>query len=124
MEGEPILKSVLLVEDNVDAREIMAMFLQLNDITVIEAGDGAEALELLEKTAPDLILTDLRMPNMDGLQLAQRVKANIAHRHLPIVLISATLPPLRDEHPNIAFFVQKPFQIDALTPRILALFAK
>jgi CheY-like chemotaxis protein len=111
-------KTVLLVEDNFDVREILSTVLQQHGIDVMEAEDGADALEKMLKKCPDLILTDLRMPKMNGLELAKRVKASDAYRHIPIVLISATLPLMKRDHPEISAFVQKPMSLKNLIPTI------
>ena len=113
-----IQKAVLLVEDNTDARELLSAILQQHGIDVMEATDGIDALEKMLKRCPDLILTDLRMPNMNGLELAKYIRASDAYGHIPIILISATLPFVRKDHPEITVFVQKPLLIASLIPTI------
>jgi CheY-like chemotaxis protein len=102
------LKIVLLVEDHLETREILSMILRQNGMDVMEAADGIEALDAILKKPPDLILTDLRMPNMDGLELSKHVKSTAAFKHIPIVLITATPLSDRTKHPEIALFLQKP----------------
>jgi CheY-like chemotaxis protein len=119
--GGSAQKSVLLVEDNIDARELLSAILQQHGIDVTEAVDGIDALDKMLKRCPDLILTDLRMPNMNGLELAKYVKASESYRHIPIILISATLPFVRRDYPEITAFVQKPLSINTLIPTIKGL---
>lgn len=99
------------------------MLLRQNGMSVIEAVDGVDALKAILKTPPHLILTDLRMPNMNGLELSRHVKSTAAYWHIPIVLISATPPPLanRSQHPEIAMFIQKPYPMADIISVISAL---
>jgi CheY-like chemotaxis protein len=114
-------KIVLIVEDHFATREAMSMVLRQSGVQVIEAADGVEALDVILKTVPDLILTDLRMPNMDGLELSRYVKSSSTFRHIPIVLISATPPSDKSRHPEIALFIQKPYPIADLLNAITSL---
>ena len=117
----PPEKIVLIVEDHSATREAMSMVLRQSGVQVIEAANGLEALDVLLKTAPDLILTDLRMPSMDGLALSRYVKSSSTFRHIPIVLISATPPNDKSRHPEIALFIQKPYPIAELLTAITSL---
>ncbi len=78
---------VLVVEDSADIREMLRLLLAANGFDVETAGDGGEALELCGKRLPDIIVTDLRMPNLDGLDLARAVRETEAD--LPIVMLTA-----------------------------------
>ena len=102
-------KIVLLVEDHLDTREVLSMILRQNGMDVVEAADGVEALNAVLTKVPDLILTDLRMPNMDGLELSKHIKSSTAFKHIPIVLITATPLSDRSKYPEIALFLQKPY---------------
>lgn len=102
---------VLLVEDYPDTRSTMAMLLAMSGFIVDEAGDGFEALEKMMKRKPDLILTDLRMPNMDGLEFSRLVKSTETYKHIPIILISATPPAGEQRSADISAFIQKPAPI-------------
>lgn len=97
------------------------MVLRQSGVQVIEAANGLEALDAMLKTAPDLILTDLRMPKMDGLELSRYVKSSSTFHHIPIVLISATPPSEKSRHPEIALFIQKPYPIADLLSAITSL---
>lgn len=68
------IKTILVVDDDADARWGLAFFLKKEGFTVYEAGDGVEALNLLEKEKVNLILSDLKMPNFDGLDLLKLCK--------------------------------------------------
>jgi CheY-like chemotaxis protein len=83
---------VLVIDDSQVARQVLAMTCrqvpELLDARIDEAPDGLVALERLRAESYDLVLTDVRMPNMDGLELVRRVREELGDRHTPIVLIS------------------------------------
>ncbi|WDZ94113.1 response regulator [Herbaspirillum sp. WKF16] len=111
--------SVLVVEDNADAREIFAFTLSNQGYRVIEAGDGAEALLRLEEGPIDVILTDLRMPRIDGITLASTVRKLPHLRNIPIIAITAT--PLTDKSWMLGLFDEvllKPCSIQDLVEAI------
>jgi PAS domain S-box-containing protein len=80
---------VLLVEDDSDTREIMARMLEKSGWQVLEAGNGREALEQLEKSHPGLILLDLMMPVMDGFDFLLEMRANPDWRDIPVIVLTA-----------------------------------
>jgi CheY-like chemotaxis protein len=79
---------ILVVDDDRDACDMLATALGQSGYAVATVTDGFEALALLEHTAPDLILTDLQMPGMNGLELIQRIHA--ADPGAPIILMTGT----------------------------------
>ncbi|MCW5299256.1 response regulator [Herbaspirillum lusitanum] len=83
--------TVLVAEDNPDARSIFADVLQMSGYRVVTAANGAEALRIVRDGGVHVILTDMRMPVMDGLDLAMVVRNELSH--IPIVLLSATPLP-------------------------------
>lgn len=90
------LRTVLLVEDHVDSRAMYAEFLRL-EFHVVEAGDGVAALELLEHTRPDVIVTDLALPRMDGFELIQRIRQDDRLRHVPVIALSGYSGPEHED---------------------------
>lgn len=81
-------RCVLLVEDNLDAAETLAMLLRLEQHEVKVANTGSAALALLNRYAPDVILMDIGLPEMSGYELVQRVREDERFRHTPIFAIS------------------------------------
>ena len=82
------MPKILVVDDDALDRELAARYLvQLRDLTVIQAEDGAQALDRIAQDAPDLVLTDLQMPGMDGLELVQRIRS--MHPLIPIILMTS-----------------------------------
>ena len=94
--------TILVIEDNVYVRSLLADVFEMEGYGVLQAGQGAEALAIMEDRQVDVILTDLRMPVMDGLTLATAVRADARYRHIPIVLLSAT--PLTDSRATLKLF--------------------
>ncbi|MFN0086562.1 MAG: response regulator [Blastocatellia bacterium] len=82
-------KTVLLVDDDREFRGTVAVALERAGITVIQASDGVGALEYLGRSLPDMIISDLNMPGMDGGMLCRRVRAVIAYNAIPFVILSA-----------------------------------
>ncbi len=80
---------VLLVDDDSDFRDIIADLLRDEGCRVVEASDGAAALEALQTRVPDLIITDLIMPRMDGWQLFDALQKNSEWSKIPVAVISA-----------------------------------
>jgi len=86
---ERVRQKILVVEDEGDIRELMRFNLSQEGFVVEEAGDGAEALDRIERRAPDLVLLDLMLPRMSGLELCRRLRANPATTRLPIIVVTA-----------------------------------
>ncbi|QXZ09413.1 response regulator [Comamonas sp. Y33R10-2] len=82
-------KRVLVVDDNALNREVAADFLELMGIQVEMATDGVQALKVLEKQSFDLVLMDVHMPNMDGMQATQAIRQQPALRGLPVIALTA-----------------------------------
>lgn len=81
---------ILVAEDDRDIRELVKFMLELlSDHTVIEAVDGEEAITAATTQMPDLILLDLRMPKLGGLEACRRLKANREVADIPVVILSA-----------------------------------
>lgn len=82
---------VLIVDDSAAIRKILQRVLRQTEMpigTIHEAGDGIEALALLEKQTVGLILSDINMPNMDGLEMLGKIKANDAYKAVPVIMIT------------------------------------
>jgi two-component system, cell cycle response regulator DivK len=81
------LSRVLLVEDHADTRQMYAEFLAI-EFEVMTAVDGEDALKTLRRQAPDVIVTDLSLPGMDGFQLIARVRGDSKFQSIPIICLS------------------------------------
>jgi CheY-like chemotaxis protein len=80
---------ILVVDDEEQIRKLVATFLEVRGYTVRTARNGAEALKLISQDPPDLVVTDVAMPDVDGLELTQQLRANHSTARLPIILLSA-----------------------------------
>jgi two-component system alkaline phosphatase synthesis response regulator PhoP len=81
-------KTVLLVEDNDFIRNMYQLKLSKSGLEVVEAGDGVQALEKIKAQKPDVILLDLMMPNMGGLDVLKQLKADGMLPDLPVVVLT------------------------------------
>ncbi len=85
-------RTFLVVDDSATIRQLLTLTLRkLNggsQLKIIEATDGREALEKVRMAHYDLVLTDIKMPNMDGLEFLQRVRNELDNKTLPIIIIS------------------------------------
>lgn len=86
---ERIRYKILIVEDEADIRELLRYSLTQEGYAVEEAADGAEALERITRRAPDLVLLDLMLPRMSGLELCRRLRANPDTASLPVMVVTA-----------------------------------
>src|SRR6266516_3943685 len=106
-------RTVLLVDDDPAVRKVLAALLGQEGIQAVEVRSGAEAVQWLERHPADAVLTDLRMPGMDGMQLLDRVIAQWPE--LPVIMLTAhATVPLAVEamKRGAADFLQKPFERD------------
>ena len=116
---------VLVVDDEPRNVRILQIHLNAQGYTVYTAEDGVEALDVVEKEAPDLILLDINMPKMDGFEVVKRIRANTATEFIPIVMITA----LRDTRENrirsieagADDFIEKPFDSLEVLARVRSL---
>jgi len=121
------LRTILLVEDFDDTRLMMKMWLIKNGYRVVEAETGEEAISAAQRELPDLIIMDVMMPGMNGLDATQRIREYQALRRTPIVAVSAYGA---DEYRSLALdagcneYVSTPFDPNALAELIERLIAK
>jgi two-component system, cell cycle response regulator DivK len=81
--------TILHVEDNPDNRMLIRDLLQFRGYRVVEVSDGTQALSAAEREQPDIILMDVQLPGVSGLELARRIKARADLRHIPIVAVTS-----------------------------------
>ncbi|MBI3652148.1 MAG: response regulator [Acidobacteria bacterium] len=107
---------ILIVEDNKDTRELLHMYFTNAGFTVAMASDGGEGLYMAEAEKPDLIITDLSMPNIDGTEMIKQLRADSETAHIPILVFtahgSATTDAAMEVGADQAFY--KPFDFDEL----------
>ena len=81
--------TVLVVDDNVQNRELLAVYLESIPVRVQAVGDGVEALDLIAAEPPDLILLDIMMPKMSGFEVCRKLKTDPATREIPVIMVTA-----------------------------------
>jgi DNA-binding response OmpR family regulator len=81
---------ILVVEDVANILELLEVTLRFHGYQVVTATNGQEALDLIEKEAPCLVITDILMPRLDGFSMVQRLRCNRRTREIPIIFLSAT----------------------------------
>jgi DNA-binding response OmpR family regulator len=77
-----------VVEDDIDLRQIYRLSLALDGFEVLEAGDGLDALRLIEQIPPDLVILDLGLPVLDGFAVRREIAAHAYTREIPIVVVT------------------------------------
>jgi DNA-binding response OmpR family regulator len=89
MGGPGNLGTILVVDDDADIRRFVEMNLRLEGYRVMSAADGAMALAMASTDVPDLVLLDVMMPGMDGIEVVRRLKSDVATAAIPVILLSA-----------------------------------
>ena len=82
-------KRILIVEDNKRDMRLLKDILERSGYETLQAGDGSEAINLAFASLPDLILMDIQLPQMSGLEVTRRLKGDDRSRHIPIVAVTA-----------------------------------
>ena len=116
------MKKILIVEDDSDFQDIFQLYLRGESFQVLTALNGKEALEILGKETPDLIILDLIMPVMDGEEFYVWLRAQEKWRSIPVIIASVNdkMPQRVIDLGGIAGSLKKPFEIDALIEKIRA----
>ena len=109
-------KRILIVEDDADLRRMFRMALIVAGFDVEEAGDGVEALRLVENRTPDLVVLDLVLRALDGLSVQQELAARAVTRHIPVVIVTGST--LEAGGLNVACVLRKPVMPDELVQTV------
>lgn len=113
--------TILYVEDNPDNRMLVRRVLEADDYTVILVDNAKDALSIIQKEKPDLILMDINMPEMDGYTLTAQIKGSAGMSQVPIVAVTANVMRGDREKSLEAGcdgYIQKPIDIDVLTQQV------
>ncbi|MEM6701806.1 MAG: SpoIIE family protein phosphatase [Acidobacteriota bacterium] len=112
---------ILVVDDTKANRDILRILLKREGYAIVEAADGREALEILERDDPDLVLLDIMMPGIDGFEVCERIKSNPATKDLPVIFLSAltqTEQKVKGLDLGAADYVTKPFDKSEVKARV------
>jgi CheY-like chemotaxis protein len=109
-------KRILIVEDNAELRRMFRTVLSMAGYDVEEAGDGVEALQLVENRLPDLIVLDLVLRALDGLSVQQELAARAVTRNIPIVVVTGST--IDTTSLDVACVLRKPVMPDDLVKTV------
>jgi CheY-like chemotaxis protein len=106
---------VLVIDDEPTIRRLLSAVLEGCGSETVAVGDAETAMTVIEHTTPDAIITDIRLPGMDGVEFAQRIKHDSRLAHIPLAFISAweEEPALARNGDGCSYF-RKPFDVEAL----------
>jgi CheY-like chemotaxis protein len=118
---------ILLVEDEDSLRRVMKDLLEREGYVISEARDGVQALDQVDRHAPDLIMLDLNLPGLDGYTVLEQLRSRPATAHIPVIVLTAK----GDEDNEVRVFelgaddfLTKPFRARALSARLQAVLAR
>lgn len=118
---------VMIVDDSLTMRKVLGRLLEREGYRVVTAKDGMDAMQQLQENVPDIMLTDIEMPRMDGFELVRNVRDDSRTANLPLIMISSRTA---EKHRNLAqelgvnAFLGKPVQDDALMAQIAQLLGR
>ncbi|MDT8317151.1 MAG: response regulator [bacterium] len=109
---KPDKKTALIVEDSKALANMLSFLFMSRGIKVTTATNGAKAMEQIKESAPDIIITDLMMPEMDGFELCKAVKKDPELKRIPLIVVSALSTTNKEQLLSIGAddYFQKPFQ--------------
>jgi len=118
---------VLAADDDEDILELIVFRLERSGYTVLQASDGAQALELARSSRPDLAVLDVMMPKMDGFEVTRRLREDEATSKMPIILLTARSQEADVERGFDAGaddYIRKPFSPQELRSRVQAILGR
>ncbi len=110
----------MVVDDDAFIREVISVVLESErDVQVVQAEDGQDALRLLDGTKPAAIVTDVRMPHVDGVQLIRTLRRDVGTHGIPIIVVAASRDARNDAvSAGADDYVDKPFGADDLVAKV------
>lgn len=111
------MKTIITVDDASTIRKMVGFTLKSAGHNVLEAADGADAFEALKQRSVDLVITDVNMPNMNGIELTRKLRALPNFRSVPIILLTTETDPAKKNEGRAAGatgWIVKPFSQDQL----------
>jgi DNA-binding response OmpR family regulator len=121
MDGVPEKKAIIVVEDNEPIAELVKDTLNSEpDYQAVTVTDGAQALDVIRSVKASLILLDLNLPGLDGLQIYDLLQADAATRDIPVIFLTANFEDRRFKERGYKNYLAKPFDLDELLARVAA----
>jgi CheY-like chemotaxis protein len=109
----------LVVDDSMLIRHTVCRFLEERGFAVESATNGQEALEVLKRSAPDIVVTDMQMPKMDGSQLITALKGQASTKNIPIVIVAGRQSGFENTEKRADFAIFKDIDIEAQLAKAL-----
>lgn len=112
--------TIFIMDDDLALQTVLEYALRAAGYEVVLAPDGQEGLRMLESLTPSLVISDIMMPNMDGVETFQRLKERLQDDGIPIIIMTALnrKPWFADLEAEGAVILQKPFEVDRLIDMI------
>ncbi len=110
-------KKILLIDDDPGLIDLVAMRLEANEFKVLAAFSGQDGLSMAESEEPDMILLDITMPGMDGLEVLRKLKYNSKTSHIPVVMLTSKTESqaiFRSQELRAVDYIIKPFDSQEL----------
>lgn len=110
-------KRVMTVDDSATVRQVLQMTLEGAGYEVVQAVDGLDALKKLKNESVDMLVTDLNMPNVDGINLIQQVRKKPGNRFMPIIMLTTESQPekkMAGKEAGASGWITKPFRPEQL----------
>lgn len=114
-------EKILVVDDDPDILDVVKITLEAEGYEILEGHDGQEALDIIKKTTPDLLITDFKMPRMDGDELCGILKKDILIQHMPIIMLtgkSEVMDKVHGINAGADDYIVKPFEPQELVARV------
>lgn len=115
---------VLLVEDDADLRKLITRMLEQAKLEVLAAADGQLGLQLAADRKPHLIISDVMMPNMDGIEMVRTLKSDPAWKQVPVIFLTAKETPkdvIEGIRAGARHYITKPFSMPELMQKVRAI---
>lgn len=119
-------KRILIADDEPSIRQLVAFTLRRRGYTIVEAEDGATALDLIRRESPDLVVLDVMMPGMSGIAVVQEMMSDAATAEIPVILLSAKGQGVEIEEglaSGARLYLVKPFSPRELAERVAEVIA-
>ncbi|MDD3846005.1 MAG: response regulator [Syntrophorhabdaceae bacterium] len=118
------MKTILIVDDSATIRKLLAYILKRKNYVIAEAEDGIDAMEKLSHVQVDLVIVDLNMPNMDGIEFVKNLRGNYYYMDTPVIMLTTTKDDKLKKDAldaGVNMFLNKPVQPNFLLYKVESL---